>query len=171
MTVFNILHKNAINNQLFFYYTKCNINLANMPGIWLIVLINVTFNNISVKAWMSAVLEEEYPEKTTDLSQVSDKLHHIKLYRVHLSTWRNWTCSFSGDGNKHYSKWPKYLYILGNIYSIYIYRDFDNFARWLLPASVVVGTDCICPVQLPYNRSHYLYFIYKSWSGSCHVMQ
>jgi hypothetical protein len=50
MTVFNILHKNAINNQLFFYYTKCNINLANMPGIWLIVLINVTFNNISVKA-------------------------------------------------------------------------------------------------------------------------
>ena len=47
-----------------------------------LMVFNATFNNISVISWRSILLvkEPEDPEKTTDLSQVTDTLYHKKLY-------------------------------------------------------------------------------------------
>jgi len=40
------------------------------------MVFNATFNNILLVSWRSVLLVEEYPEKTTDLPQVTDKLSH-----------------------------------------------------------------------------------------------
>ena len=45
------------------------------------MVLNATFDTISVISWRSVLLVEEtkVPEKTTDLSQVTDKFYHIMV--------------------------------------------------------------------------------------------